>query len=258
MEEQECYIYKITCTPENKCYIGQTQKFKYKCGNPYRYGIAGRWCDHVSSSKTKDAPLHRSIREHGVESFIYEIIETVEEQKADEREAYWMQQFNSCVPTGYNVMRHSRCKHRESSTIANLYLESATSVELRTICREGIPRIVYVYISTPAEVKRFTFGQSSTTTYEEALREAEGVVDSFRNAGVEVKDGNKRRPFENITLKKIRLAVFNKTMVAVYLTTNEKQYRICFGGKTITFEKALENSRLFIDGLQTEVLEDNL
>ena len=257
-EEQECYIYKITCVPEQKSYVGQTQKYKYKDEKPYKYGIAGRWCDHVSSARSSETPLHTSIREHGAESFVYEFIEKVEDKHADEREAYWIRELNTAAPSGYNVMSHSRCKHRQGTTVAGLYTSTATAVELKTICRDGSPRIVYVYVTTPTETKRFTFGQAVTASHEEALAEANAMVEEFRAAGVTVKDSNKRSPFENQQLKKIRLAVFNKTMVAVYITTNSGQQRICFGSKKIPYEKALESSRRFIDGLQTDVLEDNL
>jgi group I intron endonuclease len=258
MEEQECYIYKITCIPEQKSYVGQTKKYKYKDEKPYRYGIAGRWCDHVSSARVSQTPLHATIRKYGAENFIYEMVEKVEDTRADEREAYWIQELDSAAPHGYNVMSHSRCKHRNKTTIADLYKHTATSVELRTICRDGSPRIVYVYVTTPTKKKRFTFGQRCASSYEEALAEANVVVDNFRSAGVTVLDSDKRSQFEKQQVKKIRLAMLNKTMVAVYITTNKGQQRICFGSKKIPYQTALESSRKFINGLKTEVLEDNL
>ena len=255
MEAQEYYIYKITCLPTGKCYIGQTQKYKYKAGKPYKYGLTGRWCDHVSSSRKSDAPFHLAIREHGADAFKVEFVETVTESSADEREAYWIQQ----VPQGYNVMKHSRCKHRDVSTIVNLYVEKATSVELKTVHRDGIPRLVYVYITMPDEKKRITFGQSAESSFEDAKEEADAFLRVFTEKGIPVKDDNKRRPFEGQLLRKIRLVPFNKTMVAVYLTTNDnKQTRICFGGKTVMYDVAVEQARTFIRGLQSVVLEDNL
>ena len=66
------------------------------------------------------------------------MLEIVEEQKADEREAYWIETLNSVVPNGYNVMSHSRCKHRETTTIENNYIDIATGVELKIIKNENI------------------------------------------------------------------------------------------------------------------------
>jgi group I intron endonuclease len=256
--EQTCYVYKITCIPENKCYIGQTQKYKYKDGKPYNYGIAGRLCDHASTSKRKDTPLCVAIREHGIEAFKIECLETVTSITADEREAYWITSSNTVVPNGYNVMSHSRCKHRDSSSVSQVYLDKAESVELKNINKEGKPRLVYVYITTSTERKRFTFGQSISSSFEDALTEANLFIKPFEERGVRIIDSN-ALPFDGEHLSKVRLVTFNKTMVAVYLKTkNNDQKRICFGGKTIVYEDAIKKARDFINRLTFDVLEDTL
>lgn len=255
--DQECYIYKITCLTTGKCYVGQTQKYKYKNGKPYNYGIVGRWCDHVSSSKRSDTPLHNAIREYGNTEFKIEVIETTTKSLADEREAYWIDELKTVVPTGFNVMSHSRCKHRDETSLVDLYLDSAKSVKLKTINRDGVPRLVYVYIETDSGQKRLTFGQSKSSSFEDALQEAEEVLEKFRQKNVKIV--KKEIPFKDQILQKIRLVVFNKTMVAVYLKPKTgDQKRVCFGGKTVTFKKALENAREFISSLSYEELEDTL
>jgi group I intron endonuclease len=255
--DQECYIYKITCLTTEKCYIGQTKKYNHKDGKPYNYGVVGRWCDHVSSSKRSDTPLHKAIREYGNTNFKIETIETTTELHADEREAYWINELKTLVPDGFNVMSHSRCKHRDDTSLVDLYLESAKSVKLKTINRDGVPRLVYVYIETDTGKKRLTFGQSVTSSFEEALQEAEEVLEKFRRRKVKIVE--KEIPFKDEVLQKVRVVVFNKKMVAVYLKPKiGDQKRVCFGGKTVTFEKALENAREFISRLSYEELEDNL
>lgn len=256
--EQEYYVYQITCNTTGKFYIGQCQKYKLKDNKPYNYGITGRWCDHVSSSKRSNTPLHTEIREQGADKFEIKSIETTTEDKIDEREAYWINALNACIPNGYNVMRHSRCKHREESTLPMLYVETAESVELKTICKDGSPRLVYLYIKTPDEMKRITFGQKRNTTYEDALNEATRILEVFKENGVLIKE-DRRLIYSKQYFKKIRIAQFNKTMVAVYLKKEgENQERVCFGGKTTTFEQALEKAREFVKTLQTKTLEDNL
>jgi group I intron endonuclease len=256
--EQTCYIYKITCIPENKCYIGQTQKYKYKDGKPYNYGIAGRLCDHASTSKRSDTPLCVAIREHGISSFKIECLETVLSLTADEREAYWINLSDTRVPNGYNVMSHSRCKHRDGTSIGQVYLDTAESVELKIINKGGNPHLVYVYLTTPTERKRFTFGQSKTSSFEDAMLEARAFVKPFEDAGVKVID-REALPFDGEVLSKVRLVTFNKTMVAVYLKTkNNDQKRICFGGKTVKYEDAIQKARNFISRLSFDVLEDTL
>lgn len=258
MEHQEYYIYKITCLPTNQSYIGQTQKHKYKDGKPYNYGITGRWCDHVSSSKRSNTPLHTAIREHGNGSFTHSILETVREESADSREAYWISTLNTTVPNGYNVMSHSRCKHRDATDIVSLY-PNATSVELKHIHKDGQPRLVYIYVDTPVGRKRLTFGQKKEDTFDSALQTADHILQQFREKGVEVLSSDKRQQFMDKELERIRITPFNKTMVAVYITdTNKKQTRICFGGKHVSFEDAKEQARCFIRGLESKCVEDNL
>lgn len=254
----EYYIYKVTCLRTNKSYIGQTQQYKHKNGNPYAYGVLGRWCDHVSSSKRSDAPLHAAIREHGAGCFIHEVVETVLSTTADEREAYWIRALGTAVPTGYNVNVHSRCKHRDSTNPADIYLGRATEVELRRVCRSGVPALVYIYVTTPDGRERLTFGQSKSSTFEQALADATRCVEVFRERGVRIREGDRRSQFEDKDIQKIRLVPFNKTMVAVYITLNNKQTRLCFGGKNVTYDESITNAREFVRGLRTDVIEDNL
>ena len=36
------FIYKLTCIPTGKSYVGQVKELKYKNGKPYNYGVEGR------------------------------------------------------------------------------------------------------------------------------------------------------------------------------------------------------------------------
>lgn len=254
----EHYIYKVTCLRTNKSYIGQTQQYKHKNGKPYSYGVLGRWCDHVSSSNRSNAPLHTAIREHGAGCFMHEVVETVLSSTADEREAYWIRTLGTAVPNGYNVNVHSRCKHRDSDNPADIYLDRATEVELRRIQRNGVPTLVYVYVTTADGRERLTFGQSKSSTFEQALADATRCVEVFRERGVRIREGDRFSQFEGHDIQKVRLVTFNRTMVAVYITLNNKQIRMCFGGKNVTYDESIKNAREFVRGLRTEVIEDNL
>ena len=250
--DQEFYIYKITCSSTNLSYVGQTKRLKYKNNIPYNYGITGRWCDHVSSSKRTETPLANAIRRYGPDSFKIELLETATEQTADDREAYWIGACNSVVPNGYNVMSHSRCKHRQSTTIEDNYIKTATGVELKVIKKHDIPHLVYVYVDIPTERKRFVFGQTHNSEFENTLAEANSFVSKFTSQGIPLKSSDKLDSYRNKTILRIRVAKFNKTMVAIYIKTTEGQHRICFGGKTLTYDKALENANEFIRRLNLE------
>ena len=90
------YIYKITNLVNQKCYIGQTTK-----------PLKERWKKHQKDATTKnrrcyDYPLYRAIRKYGIDNFTIEIIEECDILLLNEREIYWIKEFNSMSKKGYN------------------------------------------------------------------------------------------------------------------------------------------------------------
>lgn len=87
-------IYKITNKLNNKCYIGQSN-------NPME-----RWRQHKYRAKIGEdrgkSAIHDAIREVGEENFFFEIIGWFADY--NEKEKYYIQQYNSLVPNGYNIM----------------------------------------------------------------------------------------------------------------------------------------------------------
>lgn len=84
------YIYKITNLINNKCYIGKTER-----------SIEERWGEHQRKRKTLDLPLYRAFNKYGIENFSIEILEECQANIIDERETYWIIQYDSCKK-GYN------------------------------------------------------------------------------------------------------------------------------------------------------------
>lgn len=85
------YIYKITNTINNKCYIGKTidpkKRFKY----------------HKTSN---DYVIHKAIHKYGVENFKFEVIDKTEyNEQINELEKYYIKYFNTLTPNGYNVAK---------------------------------------------------------------------------------------------------------------------------------------------------------
>jgi group I intron endonuclease len=89
-------IYKITCEPTKKVYIGQSKdvqsRFKYhmydlkrgKHGNPY---------------------FMHAYQKYGKDCFSFEVLEFCEEEKLDEREIHYIAFYNSCDEEfGYNIL----------------------------------------------------------------------------------------------------------------------------------------------------------
>jgi group I intron endonuclease len=94
------YIYKATCTINNKSYIGQTVHFNI------------RKEEHKRSSKKPGTSLfHKALKKHGFNSFVWEIIEKVSfgfsnknnQWWANQKEVYWIKYFKSLCPAGYNL-----------------------------------------------------------------------------------------------------------------------------------------------------------
>lgn len=88
------YIYKITNDINNKVYIGKTLK-----------SITKRFAEHIHESTRKRSekrPLYMAMNKYGIEHFFIELIEEVDSSILEEREIYWIQQYNS-YHYGYNA-----------------------------------------------------------------------------------------------------------------------------------------------------------
>lgn len=88
------YIYKITNDINNKVYIGKTLK-----------SITKRFTEHIHESTRKRSekrPLYIAMNKYGIEHFSIELVEEVDSSILEEREIYWIQQYNS-YHYGYNA-----------------------------------------------------------------------------------------------------------------------------------------------------------
>lgn len=84
-------IYKIT-SPSNKIYIGQSQDIKLRF---YYYSI---------KSCTGQRKLYHSLKKHGVENHIFEVIEECTIEKLNERERYYQDFYNVTGENGLNLV----------------------------------------------------------------------------------------------------------------------------------------------------------
>lgn len=91
-----CGIYRITCLPENKAYIGKSKN------------IGTRWFSHLSDLANHihgNSDLQRAYNACGVTALNFEIIEVVEEDRLAEAEARWIESIG--IDNLYNVARVS-------------------------------------------------------------------------------------------------------------------------------------------------------
>ena len=94
MLERQFYIYLIKNLINNKIYVGRTLDIKK------------RFILHKSRAKTlkTSSAIHHALFKYGIENFTFEIIESqISKYKVDEREKYWIKNYNSYGPMGYNL-----------------------------------------------------------------------------------------------------------------------------------------------------------
>jgi group I intron endonuclease len=90
------YIYIVHNIVNNKVYVGQTTNLRK------------RWNHHRSTASSitkKKWPLHRAIVKYGIESFVFTLIQEVQNKdELDLAEQYWIKHFNSRDRNyGYNL-----------------------------------------------------------------------------------------------------------------------------------------------------------
>lgn len=102
-----CEIYKITNTANNKIYIGQAVSHILNHKRYRPYGHQKRFNTHISeafsSKKNQCHYLNNAIRKYGVCNFIVELIEYCTLEEANDRETYYIKEYNSLFPNGYNL-----------------------------------------------------------------------------------------------------------------------------------------------------------
>lgn len=84
-------IYKIICKLNDKDYVGKTTR-----------SLEERIAEYLRNSRT--SYIDYAIQKHGWENFSVEIIETCETlEQLNEREKFWIREFNCKKPNGYNL-----------------------------------------------------------------------------------------------------------------------------------------------------------
>lgn len=95
-----CGIYLITNTITHKVYVGQSTDIKR------------RWSEHKArafnnNNNCYNNPLYRSMRKYGAEAFTFSVLCECLEEELNEKEKFFIIQFNSVVPNGYNVLNEN-------------------------------------------------------------------------------------------------------------------------------------------------------
>ena len=113
------YIYKITNKINQKVYIGKTLK-----------NIQSRWKEHCrdyKKSRCETRPLYNAMNKYGIENFCIEELECCPDNIIDEREKFWIKQYNSYIgfvnSQGYNATLGGDGKAYISSNIKDIVMQ---------------------------------------------------------------------------------------------------------------------------------------
>lgn len=93
-------IYCITNLITHKYYIGQAMD------------IERRWKEHCRRSEQL---IDKSISKYGIDNFKFSVIEECSAEEMNEREDYWINQYNSIAPQGYNIGYCHSCSFGENN-----------------------------------------------------------------------------------------------------------------------------------------------
>lgn len=113
-------IYKITCSGNNKVYIGQS------------VAIGRRWATHkreLSNGTHSNKYLQRAYDKYGEKSFSYEVIELCKKEKLNEREQFYIKIFDSyrngfnCDLGGRNISNEVNPMYKKSGKLSPRFVD---------------------------------------------------------------------------------------------------------------------------------------
>lgn len=258
-------IYCITCLKTGRKYVGQALMYKEKKGKPYKYGIKGRWCNHVASAYKNRTPLEKDINTYGSDAFTIEELITVPINELDQVEASYIEKLNTLIPNGYNVYRHSSSKTGDGNVL-EYYSNKLISIDVKPVKRNNTKAYVRLYLRLKdGKSIRMSVGASLKETYDDVLIRALTKLIPYENNGIPVylsgdllaedllsKYEDKLEPYKGKIVDRIRVTPFKSRsamLIALYIRCEGEEKRITFGGRTITPKDAYNIAMAFIERL---------
>lgn len=152
------YIIKNYCN--DKVYIGQTIQ-----------PINIRFASHIAASRVEDTKFYRAIRKYGEKQFYIELLETVPYEQLNERERYWIKQYDSYYH-GYNSTfggDSSNCINYDD--IKQLWDQGYSRVEISdklNLSRDTVSKILRnIYEVPSSEIIRRGYATLMSTSYDD-------------------------------------------------------------------------------------------
>lgn len=237
------YIYKITCIPQNKVYVGQT-KNKRKRIDEHKYDL--RHNIHHS------VYMQRAFNKYGESNFKFEIIEACNELNVDEKERYWISYYNSTDKNfGFNsesggnkyktlseeTKRKIGAKNKIHYPKNKLKLNSKESVIKRSISNTGKKRSDE-FRKRMSEIASNRIGENNSFYGKKHSEETKKKI-SEANKNNHNLGGHKRKKIKAINIETGESSIFesivevtksipnlgNRNMIANVISGKYKQYK---------------------------------
>jgi len=220
--------------------------------------------EHVGASRRKrTTPIATAISEYGASVFDIEELEQCELEKADERESYYIQKYDTLHPLGYNVQKSSRCNG------SSLFVDGKVlGAELRGIKANGVLAKVrlLIEIEGKSEKTRVMFGVTPET-YEKSIQIAKeycetlGIVPTEHSSLSDAPKPwwpykEKLEQFDNSEITRIRIIPFSANQVRVCVKTStmkswKEEVKMTFGSKKIDRGNSLKIALTIAEELKT-------
>lgn len=174
-------IYKITNKINGKIYIGQSVH------------IERRWQEHCQESST--SIIAKAIKKYGKENFSFEVLEQYQVEdydKLDEREMYYIHQYNSLVPNGYNVTEDTGVQHTTFITLTKEDFDNIVNLLQNTeLPFEEIAQQFKVNRRTINRINNGYTHKRPELSYPIRINYSHGISPLFQNLKEEIKQNNK-------------------------------------------------------------------
>ena len=127
-------IYMVTNKTTQKSYIGAAKK--YVGENLQKWGTHGRWTRHVLDAFNDKRPeytsiFHQAIREYGKDDFEVKTLEECSIDDLDAKETYYIKEYNTFHPNGYNMTEGGRFGKRCEEFVEKI------KGERKPMCEQG-------------------------------------------------------------------------------------------------------------------------
>lgn len=252
-------VYKITCTPTQKIYIGQTRTYYGK----QKWDEKKRLNNHIKSAysdnKNKCTLLCNSITKYGKDNFTIEKIEECELEELNKKEDEYILKFNSLAPNGLNLRRgghhggaseplkeylsekgklyfsEEKNKIRQSEIIINSSLKNKQekikdleiqSIELHIINKSNLPSHIKSIINTIDNKKEVIIFNSKFQNFDEKMNRALSFYEDYKDKIKIIRNdfGSSLEKINSITnIKFIEIKKMKHTkneIVSLYITTD--------------------------------------